>query len=124
MASGSVARRYAKAMLEIGVEGGNAERLGREVSALAKAMKTSPELIETLTNPAFPRSDREKVLRAVLQRLGAAQTVVNFTRLLLDRERVGALPDIARELQAMIDARAGRVADKVNSATPLDASQR
>jgi len=124
MISGSIARRYAKALFEIGVEDGNYERMGREVRAMARALKTSPELAMALSNPAFARSDREKVLKAVLQRLGASQMVVNFTRLLLDRERVVVLPDISRELDALIDARAGRVAAEVRSAVPLDAGQR
>lgn len=124
MITGSIARRYAKALLEIGVEDGNYERLGREVRALARAFKTSDELRVALSNPAFPRSDREKVLRAVLQRLGASQIVVNFTRLLLDRERMAVVPEISRALDDMIDARAGRVAAEVRSAVPLDAGQR
>jgi len=120
----SIARRYAKALLDIGVEDGNFERIGREVNSLASALAGSADLVETLSNPAFPRDDREKVLRAVLQRLGASQTVVNFTRLLLDRDRMGVLADISRELDAMIDERAGRVSAQVRSATPLDPSQR
>ena len=123
MISGSVARRYAKALLLIGIDDGNLERVGREVRTLAGAIKRSEELAQTLANPVFPRSDREKVLRALLDRIGATQTVVNFTRLLLDRERLGILPDISRSLDSMIDERAGRVAAKVTSATPLDAEQ-
>jgi F-type H+-transporting ATPase subunit delta len=123
MITGSVARRYAKAMLLIGIDDGNLDRIGREVRTLAAAMKTSPELTQTLASPVFPRSDREKVLRALLDRIGATQAVVNFTRLLLDRERVGVLPGISRSLDAMIDERAGRVAAQVRSATPLDEQQ-
>ena len=119
----SIARRYAKALMDLGVADGNYERLGREVSALARVIKTSPELVAAMTNPAFARDEREKVLRAVLQRIGASQTVVNATRLLLDRERVAQLPDISRELDVMIDEKAGRVAAVVTSAAPLDAGQ-
>ena len=123
MIAGSIARRYAKALLEIGVADGNYERLGREVRALSRALKSSQELAVALSNPAFARTDREKILRAILQRLGASQMVVNFTRLLLDRARLAVLPDISRELDALIDARAGRVAAAVRSAVPLDAGQ-
>jgi F-type H+-transporting ATPase subunit delta len=124
MVTGSVARRYAKALLLIGIDDGNFDRIGREVRALAGAIKRSAELAQTLANPIFARSDREKVLRALLDRIGATQSVVNFTRLLLDRERVAAIPDISRELDALIDARAKRVAAKVRSATPLDEQQK
>ena len=124
MVNGSIARRYAKALLQIGIDDGNYERLGREVRALARAIRSSLELAQALSNPAFPRAERENVLRAVLQRLGASQMVVNFARLLLERERTAALPDISRELDVMIDARAGRVTAQVTSAAPLDAAQR
>ncbi|HWM85732.1 MAG TPA: ATP synthase F1 subunit delta [Kofleriaceae bacterium] len=124
MITGSVARRYARALLLIGVDEGNLERIGREVGTLAGALKRSEELAQTLANPVFPRSDREKVLRALLDRIGATKAVINFTRLLLDRERVNALPAIARELDRMIDERAGRVAARVTSATPLDEQQK
>ena len=124
MVSGSVARRYAKAMLQIGIDEGNLERLGREVGTLGRAVHSSPDLLEVLKNPAFGRDDREKILRAVLERIGAAKTVVNFAHLLLDRERVAILPDIARELDALIDERAGRVAAQVTSAAPLDQAQK
>ncbi len=123
MIAGSVARRYARALLLIGIDDGNLERMGREVRALADAIKRSQELAQTLANPVFPRSDREKVLRALLDRIGATPAVINFTRLLLDRERVSILPDISRSLDTMIDERAGRVAARVTSATPLDEQQ-
>src|ERR687888_495847 len=106
MIAGSVARRYARALLQLGVDDGNLERVGREVRVLATSIKRSEDLARTLSSPVFPRADREKVLRALLDRIGASQVVVNFTRLLLDRERVLILPDISRELDVMIDARA------------------
>ena len=123
MVTGSLARRYARALMLIGVEHGNYKRIGGDVRALAAAHKSSSELRATLTNPAFPRDDREKILRAILQRLGAADITVNFTRLLLDRERVAAIPDISRELDAMIDEEIGRVAAVITSAAPLSADQ-
>jgi F-type H+-transporting ATPase subunit delta len=123
MSSGSLARRYARALLAIGLEEKNLEQLGKEVRGLAAAIAESDELAETLSNPAFPRSDREKVLVAVLDRLKAKKTTVNFTRLLLDRERVGVLPDISRELDVMIDDHAGRVRAVVTSAKPLTSAQ-
>ncbi len=124
MIAGSVARRYARALVLLGKDEGNLERIGREVRTLASALRRSEELTQTLANPVFPRADRERVLRALLDRIGATQMVSNFTRLLLDRERVSVLPDISRELDAMIDAEAGRVAAKVTSAAPLDEAQK
>ena len=123
MSNGSLARRYARALMQIGVEHGNYKRIGSDVRSLADAYSASPELKATLTNPAFPRDDREKILRAILQRLGATDITLNFTRLLLDRDRMGAIADIARELEALIDEEIGRVSAVVTSAAPLSPSQ-
>jgi F-type H+-transporting ATPase subunit delta len=91
-----VAPRYAKALFDLGVEHGNYERIGREVRGLARAIEGSPELAATVGNPAFPRSDRERLV---------------------------SLPDIARELELMIDAKAGRIAALVTTAAPLAPAQ-
>ena len=123
MSSGSIARRYARALMAIGVDQGNYDAIGSQVSALAGALRTSTELAEVLTNPAFPRAERKKILEAIMGRLGATQITRNFTLLLLDRERLAAVPDIARELSAMIDEQAGRVSAEIVSATPLSQAQ-
>ena len=123
MSSGSVARRYARAMMDIGAETNTYEKLGRELRSLAKAMRGSEELATTLANPAIPRSDRRKVLEAVAVRVGASKITVHLAFLLLDRERVAALPDVSRELDAMIDNKVGRVRADVVSAEPLSPAQ-
>ena len=123
MAAGSLSRRYAKAVLEIGQTNGNLDKMGADLRALAKAMKESPELQSSLTNPAIRRADRRKVVDALLTRLGAQPHTKNLVYLLLDGERLSALPGISRELDSMIEAKGGRVTAEVVSAKPLDAGQ-
>src|SRR5689334_19435588 len=98
MISGSLARRYARALLDVGIDKGTHEKLAGELDELASAFATSRDLQEALTNPVFPRSQRRAVLEAVLGRVGVSTETRNFTLLLLDRERVQVLPAIAREL--------------------------
>ncbi len=123
MSSGTLGRRYARALLDIGLADKTLETIGKEVGQLASAIASSSELELTLSNPAFPKSEREKVLIAILTKLGASKTTVNFTRLLLERERMGALPDINRALSQMIDEHAQRVRAVVTSASPLSSAQ-
>jgi F-type H+-transporting ATPase subunit delta len=123
MSGGSLARRYAKALMEIGTEDGSYQRIGQDVSSMAKAIAASAELHEILSNPVFPRDDREKIVMAILQRIGASKTTINFSKLLLDRERMNILPDIHRELSAMIDEKSGQVTAEVSSAVPLTPMQ-
>ncbi len=120
MAAGSLARRYAKAVFGLG---GTPDKIAADLRSLAKAMKDSAELQTALNNPAIRRADRRKVLDALLQRIGSQPHTKNLVYLLLDGERLFALPEIARELDAMIQAKSNHVTAEVTSAKPLDAAQ-
>jgi F-type H+-transporting ATPase subunit delta len=123
MVTGSLARRYARAVMQLGTAQGNLDRMGADLRTLAAALKTSTELVSTLTSPAIRRGDRRKVLDALLVRIGAQPSTKNLVYLLLDGERMGSLRAISREVDAMIEAKAGRVSAEVVSAKPLDAAQ-
>lgn len=119
MIAGSIARRYAKALLSLGLEDQSQEAMARQLDELAHTLRSSAELREALGNPIFPLSERKATMELICTRLALTRTVRNFVMLLLERGRVLALPDIARELGVMVDAHAGRVRARVTSATPL-----
>ena len=118
-----LARRYAKAIFDIGSEQGGLDKMGADLRVLSKAMNDSPELVSTLSNPAIRRSDRKAIIDALLQRIGVVTVTRNAVYLLLEGERLGSLPMISRQLDAMIEEKAGRVMAEVVSAKPLDPSQ-
>jgi F-type H+-transporting ATPase subunit delta len=120
MIAGSLARRYARALFDVGADKGTFERLGDEIDALAKSYEASRDLVEALTNPIFPRSQRQAVLEAVLEKAAVSPTVRHFVLLLLEAERIPYLPAIARELRTLVDQKAGRVHAEVTSATELE----
>jgi F-type H+-transporting ATPase subunit delta len=121
--AGSLARRYARALFALAEGRSEHEKVGKDLRALADIMKESAELARTLANPAIPGSSRRKVMEGLMQRLGVTPTTTNFVKLLVDRDRLSALPDIARELDRMIDDKAGRIAAEVVSATALSPAQ-
>jgi F-type H+-transporting ATPase subunit delta len=123
MVTGSLARRYAKAVFEIGSQQGDLTKLGQDIRSLAKAMTESAELNTTLTNPAIRRSDRKKVIDALLQTIGVQTASRNLVYILLEGERMATLAGISRALDEMIEAKAGRVTAEVVSAKPLDPAQ-
>lgn len=123
MVTGSLARRYAKAIFEIGSSQGDLTKLGQDIRSLAKAMNESKELGAVLTNPAIRRSDRKKVIDGLLQSIGVQTATRNLVYILLDGERLGSVPGISRALDEMIEAKAGRVTAEIVSAKPLDPSQ-
>jgi F-type H+-transporting ATPase subunit delta len=123
MVTGSLARRYAKAIFDIGSQQGDLTKLGQDIRSLAKAMNESAELQTALTNPAIRRSDRKKVIDGLLQSIGVQTASRHLVYLLLEGERMASVPSISRALDEMIEAKAGRVTAEVISAKPLDPSQ-
>ena len=123
MIAGSLARRYAKALMDIGADQKNADKLGADLRNFAQAMAVSAELAATLSNPAFPRTDRKKILEALATRFGTTPIVKNFLFVLLDKERLATLPAISKEIDRMLEEQAGRVTAEVTSAQPLTTAQ-
>jgi len=120
MVNVSVARRYARALLEASAPGalvGIADQLG----AVAGLVGSSPDLADVIRNPAYSRAQRHGVVEGMIQLLKAESPVLsNFLRLLVDRHRLEILPDVARLFRDMADEKAGRVRGTVVSAVPLD----
>jgi F-type H+-transporting ATPase subunit delta len=120
MIVGPLSRRYAKALLAIGVQQQTYDALGRELDRAADTLKGSPELRNALENPVFPLDERRLVLDELARRLALSKTVRNFVMLLLDKGRISGVPDIARVYRTLVDEHAGRIRATVTSARPLD----
>jgi F-type H+-transporting ATPase subunit delta len=115
----SVARRYARALLSLGLEEGGFEQYGDELESVVQAIKANPELGFFLMNPGYSQQQRQGAVDAAASALKLSPLIVKFLRLLLDRQRIADLPLIARSFRAMVDQQAGRVRASVISARPL-----
>jgi F-type H+-transporting ATPase subunit delta len=116
----SVARRYARALLEAS-SGADVDRLSAQLNALNDTVGAQPELKAFLANPTHTPAQLRAVMDVLIQKLPIdAEPLPRFLRLLIDRRRLGSLPDIARQFRDLADERAGRVRGMVVSATPLD----
>ncbi len=119
MTSLIVAKRYAKALLEIGREDGKLEEYGRELGEVAGLLAQTPELESALANPGFPFEQRKALLGAVLDKAGLSPMVNNFLRLLMDRGRIKAARDISLVYQRLLDEVKGIQRADIVSAVPL-----
>ena len=122
MVNVSIARRYARALLDVATETGRADAVSEQLSSVSGALSQNRELADVLFNPAYTREQRSGVVEGLLKALGPVEPVLgNTLRLLVDRNRLVYLPDIARLYRDMVDAQAGRVRGHVTSAVPLSA---
>ncbi len=115
----AVAERYARAIFELGVEANQQAPLTSQIQKLADVYAGSPELRSVLDNPLVEESKREAVLKDLSTRLGLGQLAQNAIRLLAQRRRLFALPEIARRLGTLADDKAGVLRAVVTSAAPL-----
>ncbi|MCP3065628.1 ATP synthase F1 subunit delta [Myxococcus sp. K38C18041901] len=122
MVNVSIARRYARALLDVSSEVGRIDAVAEQLTAFADILAKNPELTDVLNNPAYSRSQRGQVVEGVMKLIpGLEPVLANTLRLLVDRNRLVYVPDIARVFRDMADARAGRVRGNVTSAAALPA---
>lgn len=120
MPAGSLSRRYAKALLSIGVESQTYDAIGKEIDRMATTITNSPELRAALSNPSFSGDKRRAVVEDLIKRLALSKPVRSFILLLLDKGRLDRLPVIARAYQGLVDEHANRVRATVTSPKALD----
>jgi F-type H+-transporting ATPase subunit delta len=118
-----VARRYARALLDIGVERGNLALLQEQFKALGELYKNSREFRNTMLNPSIKLDDRKAVVRKIAEKYTLDKVVLNASLLLLDRDRLRFIESISSELDRLSDLHNGRLRASVTSATALSAAQ-
>ena len=61
MLAGSLARRYAKALMDLATARGVVDKIGLDLRTVANAYKAQPELADVLANSSFPRARRKAI---------------------------------------------------------------
>jgi F-type H+-transporting ATPase subunit delta len=123
-AAHGVARRYAHALLELGVERGNSQELRQALQASAELVGNHTALRDLLQNPAVPAERKQAVLRAVWpSQDGAEGLVARLLGLLVERGRTELLAAVSAAYALALNAHNKVVAVVARSATALDAAQ-
>ncbi len=115
----AIARRYAKALLMIGKDDGQAENYKDELDGVARLIQSNQELEQAITNPLHDATARKKVLTAVVEKLGLSKVMKSFITLLFDKGRIGFLEGINDFYQELADELKGIARATVVSATEL-----
>jgi F-type H+-transporting ATPase subunit delta len=119
----TIARRYAKALVQLGTEESSVDTFNAELAALCAALRGNPELEAILGNPAYGIEAKKEILKDIVTAMSLSVTVGNFVQLLLDRNRLQFLPQIAESYGSFADELSGIIRPTLTSGLPLDDSQ-
>ncbi|MFH1624839.1 MAG: ATP synthase F1 subunit delta [Pseudomonadota bacterium] len=113
MISSSITRRYAEALIGIGVEEDSCAQFESELTEINTVLKENTALRNILYSSVYPVVSRKGILREVTSQLGTSQTIENFLNLLIDKNRTELLPSISLRYGEMLDQLLGRIRAKV-----------
>ncbi len=118
-----VSKRYARAFLELGVANGSYSTLQKQLREFADAFGESRDLQNVVLNPGVRVDERRNIVRAIGQKQGWDTMMLNLTLLLIDKDRIALVQDIADVFDAMVDEHDGNVRATVTSARSLNPTQ-
>ena len=117
----AVARRYAKALLLIGKEDGQAQSYKEEIAAVAGMIDREKALEQALINPLYDVDARRQVLESVIKKLKLSAVTSSFLMLLFDKRRIGFIGEISNFYEKLADELKGIARANLVSADELSA---
>ena len=123
MSANAIARRYAKALVQLAAEEGAVENFHGELARIEAVFLANPELGSLLSNPAYGIEAKLETLKEVAAKLSLSGTIRNFLLLLQERNRMTCLPAITSCYSVLADELSGVVRPVITSALPLGDSQ-
>jgi F-type H+-transporting ATPase subunit delta len=106
MKGSRVAKRYARALLDL-ADRGNEEKWGAELERLA-AIVESPELIERLASPELSDQSRQEAMAKIAERLDLSFPVRSFAVVIARHGRIREIDAIAESYRDLLDQKMGR----------------
>lgn len=113
MIGNSITRRYAEALISIGVEENSYDTFKTELTRIDNTLNDNPELRGVLCGSIYTGKERKAILKEVAGRLELSKDIRNFINLLIDKNRLELLPDILKRYEDLLDRIAGRIRAKV-----------
>ncbi len=106
MKGSRVAKRYARALLDL-ADKGSQEKWGVELERLA-AMVESPELLERLASPELADQSRQEAMGKIAERLNLSVPLRSFAMVVARHGRIRELGAIAESYRELLDRALGR----------------
>ncbi len=123
MSTNAIARRYAKALIQVAAEQGTVEQYYSELEAFSQALVPGAEAAEFFEAPSYGIEAKREIVKELASRLNVSMTIRDFLLLLLDKKRLDQLDAILESYRSFADEAAGILRSDVTSAVPLSEEQ-
>jgi len=115
-----LARRYAKALIDLAQGKGIVAEVGEDLARIAEVFSESDDLTNVFSNPTVSTQVKGEVLKSVLEKSHIQELTLKFLWVLLEKHRILGMGEINQAYMGYADGLANRIRARVVTAIPLD----
>lgn len=120
MSVSALTRRYAKALVDLGVEENAVEAYAEELANVNEVLQKEPLLRQLLDSPTLELTKKQAMLADLCEAMKLSEGMSKFLGLLLNKGRLCYLGQIVEKYRGLADALSGILSAKITSAVELD----
>ena len=113
MSQAVIARRYAKALMNLASQGNLIDTAADNLNELSEAFSSSREFQSSLTDNKIPQATRQQILVSVLEQMQVDPLIHTFARFLFSKGRIMLLPEIGQAFDLLVKERTGKLEAEV-----------
>ena len=114
-----LARRSAKALVNLAEKGKDLDNAGKNLTAITEVYKENSELRQVLSDTKVSSRVKQEILKDVLNTIKTSKLVDTFSRYLLAKRRIDILPAIERAFNLLLQEKLVRIEANVTAAYEL-----
>ena len=118
MSQDIVSARYAKALLEIGVEQKILNTIQKDLDVVYEVMTTSPQLMEWSLHPTTGMEAKKKLFSEIFKDISTV--TLHFLFVVIDHHRENLLEETIAQFNHLVHEKKGIAEANITSALPLD----
>ena len=119
MSQVELAKRYAKAILQLGHQKGTAKEYATQVKSIAQIISSQSDVLQFFSNTTVSQDLKKKSLETLFQGSNYSEDVKAFLYLLIDRSRIYAISAIAQATENILDEEEGVTRGKIKSSSAI-----
>jgi F-type H+-transporting ATPase subunit delta len=116
----ALTRRYAKALVELGVEQKAVESYGEELAQVKDVLYREQLLRQLLDSPTLDLVKKQSMMADLCKAMELSEGMTKFLGLLLDKGRICYLGQIEENYRRLADELSGILSARIRSAVDLD----